>query len=128
MEATTYTSTTNCPVAALAREASEIITQLGSCDLAAVERLFKVETSASERMAQSWEGAVFQLGIVNAHVDTILSHVPEHSEALPRLEQIYEEVQRMLYSISKLLRDAQMAHGDDEIGNYYFTVDPFETH
>ena len=125
-EATMYNSTPDCPIALLADEALSIIVQLGTCDLAAIDRLFKVETLASEALAQSREGALFQLGIVNAHVDTILSHVPEHSAELPRLEAIYEEVQKLLYSVSKLLQDEPTEDG--LIENYYFSIDPFETH
>lgn len=118
-----HTTTSNCAIAALACEASKIIAGLADCDLAAVDRLLKVETLASENLAQSREGALFQLGIVNAHVDTILSHVPEHSPELGRLEVVYEEVQKLLYSVSKLLKYEPTE--DDAVERYYFANNPF---
>lgn len=122
-EAMLKSNTSNCVVAALAREASEIIGSFSDCDLAAIDRLLKVERLASGDLAQSREGALFQIAVVNAHADTILSYIPENSPDLPRLEAIYEEVQRLLYSVSALLK----GQGQDRVQKYYFHVNPFHS-
>lgn len=121
-EATINTTTSMCAVAELARGASEIIGDLADCDLAAIEQLFSLETAASKHVTRTAEGALFQLSVVNAHVDTILSHVPEHHEKLPRLEEMYAEVQRLLFSVSEFLE----SQGGKEVRRYYFSTDPFE--
>jgi len=125
-EAITNVSMTACPVAALAQEASTVIAGLHACSLSEVEHLFELEKAASERVTRSPIGALFQLGIVHAHVDTILSHVPSDSAALPHCEKIFGEVQRMLHSVASLLRSTDT--GGVVIMYYFNEPDPSAAH
>lgn len=119
-------STNVCPVAQLAREASVVIAGLDACSMSEVERLFELERAASERIARSAVGALFQLGIVHAHVDTILAHVSSDSPALPYCQEVFSEVQRMLHSVAGLLRSIDT---EGVVSMYYFNApDPFAAH
>lgn len=96
--------------AALALEASAILSVQHSIDIEGAERLQEIEREIVQQDTDSVATAVFQLSTVSAHVDDILTHVPERNLHHPASS--YRDIQRMLGNVIAFIRREVPAKGE----------------
>lgn len=108
----------SCPVAQIATAAAAVIYDLDHKPLAENIRLLELESEAANLQTLSSEGAIFQLGIIAALVDSFVSQIPTTSPALAGEERNLMAVTAMLESVARFIESIDARR--DIVRDYYF--------